>query len=87
MFSVAHVTWLPGLPERLATHFDAAGKANGWMTRSQHGAFMLLFGLGVPALFLILCWSLLYFSPSMVNLPIVWLLLKFKRTTAPPMSL
>ena len=69
VFVITHFTWLPGLPERLATHFDGAGKANGWMTKSQHGAFMLLFGLGVPALFLVLCWSLRYFSPTLVNLP------------------
>jgi serine/threonine-protein kinase len=32
------------LPERVATHFDAAGTPNGWMTRIEHMRFTLIFG-------------------------------------------
>jgi hypothetical protein len=28
-----HLYWIPLLPERLASHFDGAGLANGWMSR------------------------------------------------------
>ena len=36
------------LPERLATHFDLDGQADGWMTRASHVRFIIGFGLGVP---------------------------------------
>ena len=31
------------LPERVATHFDARGRADGWMTRGDHARFMVGF--------------------------------------------
>ena len=37
------------LPERVATHFDAAGTPNGWMTRAEHVRFTMIFGTLVPA--------------------------------------
>jgi len=37
------------LPERVATHFDAAGAPNGWMTRTEHVRFTLIFGTLMPA--------------------------------------
>jgi serine/threonine-protein kinase len=42
--------FLPRLPERIATHFDGAGRPNGWMTRAGMGSFdvmFLVFVLGV----------------------------------------
>lgn len=36
------------LPARVATHFDASGRPNGWMSRSSHVAFTLVFGFAVP---------------------------------------
>jgi len=38
------------LPARMATHFNAAGQPNGWMTREQ----ALTFGLGITILFLVI---------------------------------
>ena len=38
------------LPARLATHFNAAGQPNGWMTREE----ALQFGLGITVLFLLI---------------------------------
>jgi serine/threonine-protein kinase len=32
-------SFLPRLPERIATHFDGAGRPNGWMTRAGLGSF------------------------------------------------
>ncbi len=34
------------LPERVATHFDARGRADGWMTRGDHARFMVGFAGG-----------------------------------------
>lgn len=46
------------LPDRVAAHFDLAGRADGWMSRSAWLLSMLLFGfvfpLFVPALFFVL---------------------------------
>jgi len=69
IFVVTHIVWLGDLPARVATHFDMAGKANGWMSRKDHGFFMLLFGLGVPG-FAVFMWSLLRrLPPTWVNVP------------------
>ena len=37
------------LPDRVATHFGAAGQPNGWMTRAEHVQFTLVLGAVVPA--------------------------------------
>jgi uncharacterized membrane protein len=36
------------LPGRVATHFDASGQPNGWMSRTAHLRLMIAFGLGFP---------------------------------------
>jgi uncharacterized membrane protein len=36
------------LPSRLASHFDARGTANGWMSRSSYLLFMLVFAVVIP---------------------------------------
>lgn len=38
------------LPEVVATHFDASGRPNGWMTRGGYLAFSLAFDVGLPLL-------------------------------------
>lgn len=38
--------YFPRLPERLATHFDVAGWANGWMSKAQFAGFQIVL-LGV----------------------------------------
>ena len=68
-FIVTHALWLAEMPERMATHFDAAGKANGWMPRQKHGLLMLLTGLGVPMLVLALSWAIRHLSPALLNVP------------------
>jgi hypothetical protein len=45
------------LPARIATHFNAAGQPNGWMTREA----ALEFGLGITVLFLIVFTVVSYF--------------------------
>jgi len=57
------------LPARVATRFDAAGRANGWMDRANHLLFMELFGLGLP-LFIAALFYLIRFLPAHgFNLP------------------
>lgn len=69
MFVVTHFIWLGDLPQKLATHFDGAGKANGWMTRQQHGALMLIFGLAVPGFILGLIWLMRMLPSNLLNVP------------------
>ncbi len=59
----------PMLPERVATHFGAAGEANGWMTRSEHLQAMALFGLGFPCFLIGLCYVIRFLPPSLLNVP------------------
>jgi uncharacterized membrane protein len=58
------------LPERVATHFDATGHPNGFMTRESCRIFMLTFTLGFP-LFIAAVTGLIPWlvPPSLVNLP------------------
>lgn len=69
VFVITHFLWIAEMPERVASHFDAAGKPNGWMTRSGHGTFMLLFGLGEPAFVLTLVWAMRYLPANLLNVP------------------
>lgn len=69
VFVITHFVWIDQMPERIASHFNAAGKPNGWMTRSGHSAFMLLFGLGEPAFVLTLIWAMRYLPANLLNVP------------------
>ena len=58
------------LPELVAVHFDAAGRANGFMTRTGCRDFMLASTLGVPLLIVIATTLLPRVLPvSLINLP------------------
>jgi uncharacterized membrane protein len=58
------------LPELVAVHFDAAGRANGFMTRTGCRDFMLVSTLGVPLLIVIATTLLPRALPvSLINLP------------------
>jgi uncharacterized membrane protein len=46
------------LPERMATHFDLAGNANGWMPRAMGAWFAPVFALGL--------WAFVRFVPSIL---------------------
>ncbi|GDY19923.1 hypothetical protein LBMAG56_12680 [Verrucomicrobiota bacterium] len=62
-------SYAPRLPEKLATHFDAAGRANGWMSKEGffvfHVALLGLFG----AVFGLLPRWLGRIPNSLINLP------------------
>jgi uncharacterized membrane protein len=53
------------LPEPVAIHFDSAGNANGWMSRSAHAPTFLGLGLGVSALLV----GLARYAPQWINMP------------------
>jgi hypothetical protein len=58
------------LPELVAVHFDAAGRANGFMTRTGCRDFMLVSTLGVPLLIVIATSLLPRLLPtSLINIP------------------
>ncbi len=61
-------TTVAQLPARVATHFDAAGNPNGFMTRSDYLLFMLPFSVGLPSLVVGLM-SAVFRRGSRFNLP------------------
>ena len=68
-FGVSLFESVPMLPNRVATHFDAAGMANGWMSRSTHLLFMSVFGLVFPLFLIGVCWSIRFLPAGLVNIP------------------
>jgi len=59
-----------GLPELVAVHFNAAGVANGFMTREDCHSFMLTFTLGAPAFVAVVTGLTPRVLPaSMINIP------------------
>jgi len=61
------------LPVHVATHFNAAGQANGWMSRDE----ALKFGVGFMALLLVIFTALLLFTARKVVHAFSWALLGF----------
>lgn len=57
------------LPDRVATHFGADGRANGWMTRTVYVWFTLGFLIGLPVLLSVLVDRLPRRLPSWTNIP------------------
>lgn len=57
------------LPERVATHFNAAGAANGWMSRTDHLALISGFALAFPLFLIGICWSIRFLPAGLVNIP------------------
>jgi uncharacterized membrane protein len=57
------------LPDRVATHFNGGGEPNGWMSRSDHQTFMLVFGLAFPLVIVLLSYATRFMPRSLVNIP------------------
>ncbi|HEY6167581.1 MAG TPA: DUF1648 domain-containing protein [Verrucomicrobiae bacterium] len=81
---VAQAAWyFPQMPERMASHFDASGAPNGWMSKHQFfsfltgltGVLMLVF-VGLPVV-------LPKIPTSLINLPhkAYWLAAERRQTT------
>jgi hypothetical protein len=58
-----------GLPGLVASHFGAAGAANGYMTRSFYIVFMVAFVIGLPALMVIVTWHAVGSAKARLSLP------------------
>ncbi len=69
LFFGTHFLWLDALPERVATHFDGAGRPDGWMSRERHGLWMAALGGGLPLVVIGLCALMRFVSPSRLNVP------------------
>ncbi len=57
------------MPERVATHFDAGGQPNGWMSRSSLVLFTSIFGLAFPLIVVGLSFITRLFSNKLINIP------------------
>lgn len=57
------------LPGQVASHFNGAGRADGWMTRASYVRFIAVFAIGLP-LFVVGVFFLLRFVPNgLINMP------------------
>src|SRR4051812_3401648 len=59
----------PQLPDKVATHFGAGGRPDGWMSRTAHLLFMAAFGLAFPFFLVGLFYILRFMPDSSFNLP------------------
>ena len=57
------------LPDRVATHFDGSGQPNGWMSRSSHLWFTLVFGLAFPLIVAAVHFCTRFLPDSLINIP------------------
>ena len=57
------------LPQRVATHFGAAGLPNGFMTRGTYLAFMAGVVAGMPTLLSAIIGAAIRRSPACINIP------------------
>jgi uncharacterized membrane protein len=63
------VHYWPLLPDPMATHFDDAGKADGWSSKSSFFASNLIFTIGMALLFLALPLLLDKVPNEWINMP------------------
>lgn len=57
------------LPDIVATHFGADGRANGWITRTVYVGFTLAFLIGLPVVLSVLVGRLPSRRPNWTNIP------------------
>jgi hypothetical protein len=69
-FFVVHI-WLSarGLPPKVATHFNAAGQPDGWMTRETHTISFIILGLGMSTFIVGLCYGIRWFPKARLSIP------------------
>jgi hypothetical protein len=66
---VCHWHWAAQLPERVAIHFDAAGRPNGWSPRGGLFLSSLPVHLGLAAFLAVLGAVMHRLPPGLINLP------------------
>jgi uncharacterized membrane protein len=57
------------LPDKIASHFNGSGIANGWMSSSSFTLTMLAVGLGIPAFVVGIMYSIRFFPAKYLNVP------------------
>lgn len=57
------------LPAKVASHFNAAGRPDGWMSRDSYLLFVGAMGLAMPLFIAGLCYVTRFLPDWMVNLP------------------
>jgi uncharacterized membrane protein len=57
------------LPQRMATHFDASGHPNGWMSRSSAVVFQGCIGLILPLIIAAGFFTVRFVSPDQIRVP------------------
>ncbi len=57
------------LPERMATHFGASGRPNGWMRRSSAVVLQGVIGLVVPLIIAVVFWAIRFVPVRAINFP------------------
>jgi hypothetical protein len=60
---------VPQMPDVVASHFGAGGEADGWMNRGSYAAFIVAFGLGIPAFVMGMSYAIRLLPDWMINLP------------------
>ena len=60
---------IPSMPDPVASHFDAAGRPNGWMSRSSFVTSMAIFGLVFPLFVVGLSFVARFLPDSLQNIP------------------
>lgn len=58
-----------GLPDHLATHFNASGRPDGWMPRASYLQFIIAFGLGLPFLVTAIFGLIPFLPIDLINIP------------------
>jgi uncharacterized membrane protein len=57
------------LPDRVATHFNGAGQADGWMHRDQATLMMIGFQTLMPLMFIGIAYTIYFIPASLINIP------------------
>lgn len=69
VFALSLAPFLGSGPARFATHFDGAGRPNGWMPPGGYALFMGATGFGVALFVAGLGYAIRFFPASMLNVP------------------
>ena len=70
MVFIGAVFWqAQGMPERVASHWNAAGIPNGWMPRAMEIGLFLAFGLGLSLFVPFIAYTFRWFPPDSLNVP------------------
>jgi hypothetical protein len=69
VFYASVIITAPSLPARVASHFNGANQADGWMERQGYVTFMLAFGTLLPAFLTFVFWVVKFAGPNSFNVP------------------